>query len=158
MSTVYWLFGYLGWCILGGLALEKISHFLLLYSAVNNVQACHGVDRAHPDGGLLSLSVVHPACEQSNTEERERGTGGGEHSCHSATPNLSASAHRQRHLWLEVLFEPHSETEGVCVWESLRKKKTGSSAKVPLSATLTVIIQNKSNHLYQLTAPVHQTS
>lgn len=64
----------LGWCILGGLALD----ILLLYTAVNNVQACHGVDRAHPDGGLLSPSVVHPACEQSQhggkgTWDRGRG-------------------------------------------------------------------------------------
>lgn len=45
------------------------------------------VDLAHPDCGLLSLSVVHPLCEQS--QHREEGEhGGGGDSCHSAPHNL----------------------------------------------------------------------
>ncbi len=70
------------------------------------------VDMAHPDCGLLSLSVVHPLSEQS------RQTEGGEHggrrfvkySCHSAPHNLG--------VWLEERFhgtqrDRQSKTERV---------------------------------------------
>lgn len=65
LSCVYWLFGYFELVHSRTTGSEENRPILLSYTAVNNVQPCHDVDRAHPDGGLLSPSVVHPACEQS---------------------------------------------------------------------------------------------
>lgn len=42
----------------------------------------------------LSIQPLNKA----NMEERERGIGGGEHSCHSAAHNQSTSTWRRRHL------------------------------------------------------------
>lgn len=61
------------------------------------------VDLAHPDCGLLSLSVVRPLSEQSrHREEGERGEKRGgrrfvEYSCHSAPHNLG--------IWREGRFQ-----------------------------------------------------
>lgn len=106
-------------CVLG-----EIRPILLSYMAVNNVQACHGVDWAHTDGGLLS-PLSCPSCLWTKPRWREGnvGPGEGEHSCHSATHNLRTPTHRRRHLWLEIPFEPHSETEGVCVRKSEEKSR-----------------------------------
>lgn len=72
---------------------------LLSCTAVNNVQANHGVDQAHPDGGPLSPLVVHPACEQSQHGGKGNvGPGAGSTAVTLLAHNLSASALRQRHL------------------------------------------------------------
>lgn len=61
---------------------------------------------------------------------------------------IGAHPHRDGDI-LEILLEPHSGTEGVLMRKS-EKKKAESSAKVAISTTLAVIIQDKSNKLCYL--------
>lgn len=135
------------------------------------------VDLAHPDCGLLSLSVVHPLCEQSQHREE------GEHGGGTAVTLLHIiwecggkdgfaghwETHRQRQRGIfalmllcsaRKLFIPHSDFMSLCdkitvneiLWKSLKRLRKGreTSTKPTFLTILSVVILDKNNHLYHL--------